>query len=173
MVFKLFGYNAFNLQFISFVICLLIFLLLLPYLLLLLFSMCVHCFPGDSEVKNLLAMQDTWVQSLGWEIPWRRKWQPTPIFSPGKSHRGAWWAIVHGVARVGYNLASKSPPYIFIHSIKWFILLRMKVTKRLKMYPSITPGLFKLRSSLLLKSNLCYLEATFHITHYNACLSTN
>ena len=25
---------------------------------------------------------DPWV----WEIPWRRKWQPTPAFSPGKSH---------------------------------------------------------------------------------------
>ena len=22
----------------------------------------------------------------GWEIPWRRKWQPTPVFLPGKSH---------------------------------------------------------------------------------------
>jgi len=23
--------------------------------------------------------------SLGWD-PWRRKWQPTPVFLPGKSH---------------------------------------------------------------------------------------
>ena len=27
-------------------------------------------------------MQETWVQSLGWKIPWRRKWQPTPVFLP-------------------------------------------------------------------------------------------
>ena len=30
-------------------------------------------FPGGSEVKNLLAMQEaqeTWVQSLGWEDAW-------------------------------------------------------------------------------------------------------
>ena len=26
------------------------------------------------------------VQSLDWEDPWRRKWQPTPIFLPGDSH---------------------------------------------------------------------------------------
>ena len=26
-------------------------------------------FPGGSVVKNLLAMQETWVQSLGWEDP--------------------------------------------------------------------------------------------------------
>ena len=31
-------------------------------------------------------MQETRVQSLGWEDPWRRKWQPTPVFLPGESH---------------------------------------------------------------------------------------
>ena len=35
-------------------------------------------------VKNLPAMQEGW--SLGQEIPWRRKWQLTPVFSPGESH---------------------------------------------------------------------------------------
>ena len=37
-------------------------------------------------VKNLPAMQVTWVRSLGWKIPWRREWQSTPVFLPGKSH---------------------------------------------------------------------------------------
>ena len=37
-------------------------------------------------VKNPHAMQETGIQSLGWEISWRRKWQPTPVFLPGKSH---------------------------------------------------------------------------------------
>ena len=47
---------------------------------------------------------DPWVV----KIPWRRKWQPTPVFLPGKSmDRGAWWATVHGVAIVGHNLATK------------------------------------------------------------------
>ena len=31
-------------------------------------------------------MQETWVQSLGWEDPLDKKWQPTPVFLPGKSH---------------------------------------------------------------------------------------
>ena len=31
-------------------------------------------------------MWETWVWSLGWEDPWRRKWQPTPVFLPRKSH---------------------------------------------------------------------------------------
>ena len=37
-------------------------------------------------VKNLLPMQETQVQSLGWEHPLEKEWQPTPVFLPGKSH---------------------------------------------------------------------------------------
>jgi len=37
-------------------------------------------------VRNLPAMQETWVPSLGQEDPWRRKWQPILVFMPGKSH---------------------------------------------------------------------------------------
>ena len=37
-------------------------------------------------VKNLPAMQrpkfDSWVGKM----PWRRKWQPTPVFLPGEFH---------------------------------------------------------------------------------------
>ena len=36
-------------------------------------------------VKNLPAILETWVRSLGWETPWRRTWQPTPVFLPGES----------------------------------------------------------------------------------------
>ena len=44
--------------------------------------------------KNLPAIQETWVG----KIPWRRAWQPTPVFLPGESpiDRGAWRAAVHG-----------------------------------------------------------------------------
>ena len=34
-------------------------------------------------VKNLPAKQETQVQPLGWEDPWRREWQPTAVFLPG------------------------------------------------------------------------------------------
>ena len=37
-------------------------------------------------VKSLPAMRETWVRSLGWEVPWRRAWQPTPVFLPGEPH---------------------------------------------------------------------------------------
>ena len=37
-------------------------------------------------VKNLSAMWETQVQALAREIPWRRKWQPDPVFLPGEFH---------------------------------------------------------------------------------------
>ena len=46
-------------------------------------------FPGGTGVMNLPASAEdtrTWVQFLGWEDPWRRKWQPTPVFLPGEFH---------------------------------------------------------------------------------------
>ena len=46
-------------------------------------------FPDGTIVKNLPAMQETQetqVWSLDWEDPWRRKWQPIPVFCPGKFH---------------------------------------------------------------------------------------
>ena len=42
----------------------------------------------------------------GWvgKIPWRGKWQPTPVFSPGKSmNKGAWRARVHGVTKESHT----------------------------------------------------------------------
>ena len=43
------------------------------------------------------------------KIPWRRKWQPTPIFLPGKSHgqRGLVDYSPWGPKIAGYNLATK------------------------------------------------------------------
>ena len=39
------------------------------------------------KVKNLPAMQETQVQSLGREDPLeRREWLPTPVFLPGELH---------------------------------------------------------------------------------------
>ena len=37
------------------------------------------CNAGDAGVPGL-------IDPLVWKIPWRRKWQPTPVFLPGESH---------------------------------------------------------------------------------------
>ena len=53
------------------------------------------------QVKNPSAMQETWVQSLGWEDPLEEDmithssilaWR-TPM------DKGAWWATVHGLQK--------------------------------------------------------------------------
>ena len=36
-------------------------------------------------VKNLSAMQETGFNPRVGKIPWRRAWQPTPVFLPGES----------------------------------------------------------------------------------------
>ena len=58
-------------------------------------------FPGGSVINNLPANAS---RRLGFDprvgkIPWRRKWQPAPVFLPGKPHGGAWRATVHGVTK--------------------------------------------------------------------------
>ena len=58
-------------------------------------------FCGGSVVKNPPVMQETWVQSLGWEDHLEEGMathsniltQKTPM------DRGGWWASVHGVAK--------------------------------------------------------------------------
>ena len=52
-------------------------------------------------VKRLSTMWETRVRSLGWEVPWRRKWQSTPVLLPGKSHgqRSLVGYTVHEVAK--------------------------------------------------------------------------
>ena len=49
---------------------------------------------------------DPWVS----EFPWRRKWQPTPVFFPGKSHRRGRSLVGYspwGCKRVRLNLATQ------------------------------------------------------------------
>ena len=57
------------------------------------------------RVKNQPAMWETWVG----KIPWRRAWQPTPLFLPGESPRtgepGGLQSI--GSHRVGHDWATK------------------------------------------------------------------
>ena len=58
-------------------------------------------------VKNLLPSQETWFDSWVRKVPWRRKWQPTAVFLPGKSmDRRAWQAIAHGVAKSQTQLSN-------------------------------------------------------------------
>ena len=52
-------------------------------------------------VKNPPAIQETWVQSLGWEDPLEKGTAThSRILAWGIfMNRGAWWATVHGVIK--------------------------------------------------------------------------
>ena len=61
-------------------------------------------FPSGLVVKNPPATQEIWIQSLGQEDTRRWKRQPTPVFLPGKSHRGPRKLQSTGSQRVGHAL---------------------------------------------------------------------
>ena len=60
-------------------------------------------------VKNLPAMQETNIQSLGQEDSLEDEWQLTPVFLPGESHgqKGLVGYNPQGCKRVGYDLATE------------------------------------------------------------------
>ena len=88
-------------------------------------------FPCSSVGKESAYNSGDWAQFLGWEGPWRRKWQPTPVFFPGESHgqrslvgpvwgvesyRGDYPSAVRGAVKVIHNLATKP---LAIYEPKW------------------------------------------------------
>ena len=58
-------------------------------------------FPGGSEVKaSACNVEDLGSIPGSGRFPWRRKWQPTPVFLPGESHgQRSLMATVHRVAK--------------------------------------------------------------------------
>ena len=70
-------------------------------------------------VKNLPAMQETWVHSLVQEDPLEKEIAAHSSILAWRIHpmgRGAWQATIHGVSRVGHNLVTKPlpPPVLWV-----------------------------------------------------------
>ena len=72
-------------------------------------------FPGGASGKESCCQYrrckrhgfDPWIR----KIPWRKAWQPTPVFLPGESHGQSgipWWATVHRVAKSWTSLQGLS-----------------------------------------------------------------
>ena len=61
------------------------------------------------SIKNLPAMQKTWLQSLGREDPLEKEMATHSSILAWKipMDRRVWWATIHGVAIVGHNLQTK------------------------------------------------------------------
>ena len=72
-------------------------------------------FPGGSEVKaSACNAGDLGSIPGSGRFPWRRKWQPTPVFLPGESHRRRSLVgyTVHGVAKSWTRLSYFTFPFI-------------------------------------------------------------
>ena len=85
-------------------------------------------FPGGSVVKNLPANAGDagLIPGLG-RFPWRRKWQPTPVFLPRKFHRGVWWATVHGVTKNRTRLSVWAHKHTLrLGEVKWLAQAHLK-----------------------------------------------
>ena len=56
-------------------------------------------------VENLLAMQEVWVWSPGWEDPLEEGMVTHSSILAWRipMDRGAWWVTIHGVARVKHE----------------------------------------------------------------------
>ena len=88
-------------------------------------------FPGGASSKELTYQYrrarrhrfDFWVG----KIPWRREWQPTPVFLPGEYHGqrsvgvgGRWGLQFMGSQRVGHDTQTHTSihPHLHIHTGK-------------------------------------------------------
>ena len=73
------------------------------------YSFIIKGFPGGALVRNTPANAgdardtgfDPWVR----KIPWRRKWQPTPVLLPGKSHQESDGLQSMGLQRIRHEWA--------------------------------------------------------------------
>ena len=77
-------------------------------------SKCVHYSLVSQMVKNLPAMQETCVRSLGWEDSLEEGMatllQCSCLQKP--MDRGVWWATVHGVTKNRIRLSDQAHPLI-------------------------------------------------------------
>ena len=76
-------------------------------------------FPGGSAVESACQCRrcrrcgfDPWVR----KIPWRRKWQPTPVFLPGKSHGQRSLADYSPWVRKELDMTECSHTHTYIHT---------------------------------------------------------
>ena len=99
----------------------------------------IHHWPSQvaQQLKICLPMQEPQemqVRSLGWEIPWRRKWQPLQYSCLGNPmDRGAWWNIGHKIAKSRIQLSN----WAQVHSPLLIQLFWLKTPLCLTIPPSL------------------------------------
>ena len=86
-------------------------------------------FPGGSEVKaSACNAGDLGLIPGSGRFPWRRKWQPTPVFLPGESH--GWRSLVGYSPRGCKELDTTEPLHFTLKNKKpWFEVISLTVHK--------------------------------------------
>ena len=89
---------------------------------------------GAQMVKNLCAMRELWVRSLGWEDPLEEDMATHSSILAWRIpvDRGAWWAAVHGVAESRTRLSDQAQH----RTHGWFILYSRSQHNTVKQLPS-------------------------------------
>ena len=111
---------------------------------------------------------DSWVE----RIPWRRKWQPTPVFLAENSmDRGAWQATIHGVtvrhdwACMHANInATNSAYWFYIHTFYQCIVyfpIFMSLTGIFSFQLQRTPFSVSSKASLVDSLSFCFSGKVF------------
>ena len=99
-------------------------------------------------------VQEKWVQSLGWEHPWRRKWQPTTVFLPGKFHgqRSLMGYTPWGCKELGTT--EHTHTHTHTHNMKFAILTILSVQfSSVKYIHSVAASL---------QNSLCHVKQTLY-----------
>ena len=98
------------------------------------------------RLKHLPAMRETQFDPWVGKIPWRRKWQPTPVFLPGESHgqRSLVGYSSQGLKesdrteRLHFHYITQLGPFCL--SILYIIFYFASVTPKLTIDPFPTPS---------------------------------
>ena len=92
-------------------------------------------FPSGSVAKNLAASAGDacLIPGLGRRLPWRRKWQPIPVFLPGESQRqrslaGYTHTRTHSILKISDFGTTLSAPFLGHDSSLKISLLFLKAT---------------------------------------------
>ena len=82
-------------------------------------TLCKVCFPGGSTGKESWQCKRHVSDSCVGKIPWRRKWQPTPVILAWENSmdRGAWQATVHGITKSWTWLSNWAQTHM--NNVKW------------------------------------------------------
>ena len=114
-----------------------------------------------------------------WKIPWRRKWQSTPVFFPGKSHGQKTRRVtVHGITKNWTKLSTENSKRKALLKCPWDLsrqfLLKVRGEHRRKVFVSGgTQRKQNIQSAIFqnFKTNCFKLSLIMSMQGYIACIS--